>query len=138
MVENKTGKEHNIFLIILLAGILISIAVSFYSFFYKKNYDFFIETSCDPVNEVCFYRDCENNPDLCPPNNLSYYHKYTIKARDFKYCSNEDCTEVCKTGAIECAETKCTESDIGDGICASNFASQDVQSDIGTDNNKAE
>jgi hypothetical protein len=42
---------------------------------------------------------------------------YTIKARDFAVCKNEDCTTACKEGAISCVKTECTEQDIEDEIC---------------------
>ena len=113
--ENKNSS--NLFLCILLAGVFITIIVSFYSFYYKKNYDFFVETQCNPKTETCFFRDCEVNPDICPPNNLSYYNIYSLNAGDFKSCVNEDCTLVCTTGTINCTKTECTDSDINDGTC---------------------
>jgi hypothetical protein len=48
---------------------------------------------------------------------LSYYNQYTIKAKDFKSCVNEDCTNVCSEGIINCVKTECTEADIKGGIC---------------------
>lgn len=117
MIEAINDKKHNAFLNILLCAVIIVIVVSFYNFYYRKNYDFFIETSCDPSTEECFYRDCIHNIDLCPPNNLSYYNKYTIKARDFKYCPNEDCAETCKKGVINCIQTSCTTEEKESGLC---------------------
>lgn len=116
-VEEKKEKRHNAFLYIMLGGCLIAIATSFYFFYFKKDYDFFIETQCDSATETCFYRDCENSPDDCPPNNFSYYNQYIIKAKDFKYCVDEDCTEACATGLIQCEKIECTESDISDSLC---------------------
>ena len=114
--DNK--KNRNVFVSILSASVVVVIAVSFYSFYYKKNYDFYIETNCDPTTETCFYRNCELTPDDCPPNNLSYYNQYIIKARDFdRYCENEDCTEVCKSGTVKCTKIECTEDNINNGIC---------------------
>ena len=84
---------------------------------FSKDYDFFIETQCDSATETCFYRDCENSPDDCPPNGFSYYNQLTIKASDFKYCVNEDCTEACATGLIQCEKTECTDDDISSGTC---------------------
>lgn len=107
----------NYFIFILLVGVIISIIVSFYMFFYKKNYDFLVETRCDTGTEKCFYRDCKNNLDLCPPNGLSYYGKYTIKAKDFKFCQNEDCTEACKNGSIKCLKTECSKDNTDGDIC---------------------
>lgn len=118
MTEKDEGeKNHNIFFNILLAGVLITIITSFYSFYYKKNYDFFVETKCNPEMEACFYRDCEGDPELCPPNNLSYYNQYTIKAKDFRLCPNEDCTSTCESGVIACEKTECTEDDMNNGLC---------------------
>lgn len=117
MTEAINDKKHNVFLSVLLGGVIIAITVSFYNFYFRKNYDFFIETSCDPSSEECFYRDCVNEPDVCPPNNLSYYSKYTIKARDFKYCPNEDCTETCKKGIINCVQTACSAEEKESGSC---------------------
>jgi hypothetical protein len=117
MSEEKKEEKHNIFLYILFATVLISISISFYSFYYKKNFDFFIETSCNPETETCFFRDCEGNSGACPPNNLSYYNQYTIKAGDFKYCLNEDCKEACISGSINCSKIECTDSDISDEVC---------------------
>ena len=112
----EEDNKHNIFLYILLAGVLIAIISSFYFFYLKKDYDFIVETKCNPEIETCFYRDC-TNPDDCPPNNLSYYNEYTLRAKDFKVCVNEDCTEACTTGIINCVKTECTDSNIEDGTC---------------------
>jgi len=110
-------KKHNIFLYVLLIGVIISIASSFYFFYFKKDFNFIVETKCNPETETCFYRDC-TNPDDCPPNGFSYYNTYTLRARDFKACGvNEDCLEACTTGAISCTKTECTESDITEGVC---------------------
>jgi len=102
----EDDKKHNKFLYILLGGCFLAIFSSFYFFYFKKDYDFIIEMKCDSTKENCFYRDC-SDPTNCPPNDLSYYSQYTIKARDFKYCGNEDCTVACATGLIKCVKTEC-------------------------------
>lgn len=99
--------------IIFFASAIIS---CFYLFYIKKDFDFIVETDCDPNTETCFYRDC-GIVDECPPNNLSYYNEYTLKAKDFQSCPNEDCMEACASGTIECIKTECTEDDIKDEIC---------------------
>jgi hypothetical protein len=111
------GKEYKVFLYILLGGVLISIISSFYFFYFKKDFNYIVETQCDPETETCFYRDCESNPDECPLNNLSYYNIYSIKASDYDVCVNEDCTTACSSGLIYCNKTECTDSDLKDGIC---------------------
>ena len=40
-----------------------------------------------------------------------------IKAKDFSACKNEDCTEACGLGLIQCIKTECTTDDINQGIC---------------------
>lgn len=133
MEEQKKNKNNNIFLSLLLIGVLAVVAMSFYSFYYQKNYDFFVETNCDPDKEICFYRDCEGDPDICPPNNLSYYNQYTINAKDFELCLNEDCTQVCSTGAINCVKTECTVEDTDAGICTTPPVNTEIDTDINTE-----
>ncbi|MFA6273775.1 MAG: hypothetical protein WC662_01310 [Candidatus Paceibacterota bacterium] len=116
-MPDEIQKSHSRFLYIMLGGCLITIFVSFYAFYFKKDYDFFVETQCDPEVETCFFRDCEASPDDCPPNGFSYYNEYTISAKDFSKCENEDCTEACSTGLIQCEKTECTEQDLVDEIC---------------------
>ncbi len=115
MIKNDNNKN-NLFLLVILFGCLVSIIVSFYFFYFKKDYNFIVETKCDPTTQTCFYRDC-SIADNCPPNNLSYYNVYTLKAKDFNQCTNEDCTDFCSLNNGVCIKTECTESDISDGTC---------------------
>lgn len=82
------------------------IGASFYHFLYKKNYDYLVETSCDPAIEECYYRDCEN-PDDCPPNQLSVYKVYYVKSYDFATCTDNSCKDECESGAIRCEPIPC-------------------------------
>jgi len=117
MTKDNSGKRgSDVFLYSLLFMCFISIVLSFYFFYIKKDYDFIVEVACNPEVETCFYRDC-TTPEDCPPNNLSYYTEYTIKASDFKSCGNEDCTEACKDNLITCIKTGCTDIQINDGTC---------------------
>lgn len=100
--------NHNFFLYGLIGGCVAVIATSFYFFYYKKDYDFIVEVPCDSTKETCFVRDC-SEADVCPPNNLSSFKRYSLKAADFKMCTNEDCTQVCETGAIKCELQACVE-----------------------------
>lgn len=134
MAQDSDKDSSNLFLYILLASVLIVIVASFYSFYFKKNYDFFIETECNPETETCFFRDCENDPDICPPNNFSYYNQYTIKAKDFKVCKNEDCKEACGLGLIQCIKTECTDNDVIDGICSQPSKTNDELINLDLDN----
>lgn len=115
-MPEEEPKSHNVFLYILLISCAVVIATSFYFFYFKKDYNFIVETKCDPTAQTCFYRDCSIT-DNCPPNNLSYYSVYTLKAKDFNQCINEDCTDFCSLNTGMCIKTECTESDISDGTC---------------------
>ncbi len=105
------------FLITLIISCILCISAMFYIFYYKQDFQFIVETSCDPTSQTCFYRDCSLLETECPPNNYSYYKSYNINAADFKYCSNEDCKNVCESGSIQCEENQCTEDDINTGVC---------------------
>ena len=102
----KEEKKINWFLWLIGLSCLAVITVSFYSFYFKKNYDFIVETPCDATKEECFQRDC-TNPDDCPPNGLSSFKRYSLNANDFAKCENEDCTKACESGAIKCEQIKC-------------------------------
>src|SRR3989338_11661634 len=101
MDDEQKEKSNNWFLRAMIGCCIIAVLVSFYFFYYKKDYDFIIEVPCDVVKEQCFQRDC-SNPDDCPPNGLSDFKRYSLKARDFKLCENEDCAKVCECGIIKC------------------------------------
>jgi hypothetical protein len=115
-MPEENDKKHNAFLNILGLSCIAIIIVSFYFFYFKKDYDFIVETSCDHESETCFFQDCSIEGN-CPPNNLTYYNEYTISAKDFSACTNEDCTQACKEGNIECVKTECTDSDLEEGTC---------------------
>lgn len=114
MFEDK--KNSSWFINILLVGSLISIILSFYFYYLNRDYDFIVETECNPKLETCFYRDC-SIPDNCPPNNLFYYNQYTINANDYHKCINEDCTFACNSGLINCIKTECSQEDINIEFC---------------------
>ncbi len=115
-MPEEDKKTHNLFLYALLISCLAVIVISFYFFYYKKDYNFIVQTKCDNTKEKCFYRDCSVEGD-CPPNNLSYYKEYTIKAKDFNKCTNEDCTEACANEVINCVKTECSEDQLIAGSC---------------------
>lgn len=118
MEENiEKNKEVNYFLVFVALSVISVFVSAFYNFYINKNYDFMVETSCDPKKEVCFYRDCGSEDSECSPNNFFYYKKYTISAKDFSICENEDCSLACNIGLINCQETECSMQDIKDEIC---------------------
>ncbi len=100
------GGLNRMIIILTIISILLALGSTWYKYFYAKNYDYLVEASCDPNIENCFVRDCEN-PDDCPPNGLSIYKEYYIKAYDFQNCSDNSCTEQCSSGAIKCEVIEC-------------------------------
>jgi hypothetical protein len=88
---------------------LVGILCALYFLYFKKDYDFVVEVACDPTKEICFERNC-SNPDDCPPNKLSDFKRYILKARDFSMCENENCASVCENGTIKCKPIKCVEN----------------------------
>lgn len=113
MEDAQKSKLNKIVLWIFFGLFFIAIASNFYHFFYTKNYDYLVEASCDPTVENCFFRDCEESPDDCPPNGLSYYKEYYVKAYDFKKCTDNSCAEQCMSGEIQCKPIEC-DSNSGD------------------------
>jgi hypothetical protein len=105
-MEMEEQEKHNIFLYLLLGGIFIAVAASFYFFYFKKDFDFIVEVACDPAKEECIQRDC-TNPDDCPPNGYSDFKRYTLNANDFEYCKDEDCKSVCENNEIKCTQIAC-------------------------------
>jgi hypothetical protein len=89
-------------IVLLIVTFLFAVGASYYKYYYTKDYDYLVEAKCDPSTEKCFFRDCDNQPDLCPPNNLSYYKEYYVKAYDFPKCSDNSCETECSMGVIGC------------------------------------
>lgn len=118
MEAQQVEKKPNSWLMqTLVACCFIAIAVSFYFFYYKKDYKFIVEVACDTTKETCFQRDC-TNPDDCPPNGLSDFKRYSLNAGDFSKCENEDCTNACETGTIKCKPIECTVDEILGESCS--------------------
>jgi hypothetical protein len=102
-IEEKKG--NNWFVFVILLCFLVVIFVCFYFFYFKKDFSFIIEVPCDRNTEECLIRDCSYFE--CPPNNLSVFKRYSIKANDFESCPDENCEELCITGEIKCGLIAC-------------------------------
>jgi hypothetical protein len=118
MEEQPENKPNTLFITALLICVLASVVVSFYFFYYKKDYEFVVEVACDVTKETCFQRDC-TNPDDCPPNGLSDFKRYSLNAGDFKNCESEDCAIACESGAIKCEPIECAVDEIMGESCSS-------------------
>jgi hypothetical protein len=96
--------------LILLVSILAALAATAYIFLYAKDYYFIVEAPCDVSTQICYIRDCEGEPDSCPPNGLSSYSRSLIRAVDFKRCSDNSCANECSVGTIACDYIQCDPS----------------------------
>ncbi|OHA89530.1 MAG: hypothetical protein A3C70_02675 [Candidatus Zambryskibacteria bacterium RIFCSPHIGHO2_02_FULL_43_14] len=112
-MSNSTDKVTKILFILVSALVLAAIANNFYTFYFQKNYTFTVEASCDQTQQSCFIRDCSDGE--CPPNELEVYRVFTLKAGDFKKCSDDSCLNECTNGLIKCTEIFCGESK--DDVC---------------------
>lgn len=116
----EVEKKNDWFLWLIGISCFVAIILSFYFFYFKKDYDFIVEVTCDSAKEQCFQRDC-SKPGNCPPNGLSDFKRYSLNAGDFKMCENEDCASVCETGSIKCAPIACVEDlEVGESCTVSN------------------
>ncbi len=86
-----------------------------HKFLIQKNYNFLVETPCDPSVDRCFYRDCD--AEECPPNGWTHYKTFLVAAGDFPQCLDNTCSRKCAAGVISCAEMVCGDA-VGDE-CAS-------------------
>lgn len=87
---------------VLLASIVLIIGLSYQKFLVSKDYEFQVEAPCDPEFKTCHERDCTD--ELCPPGNLSTYTVWSLRASDFKRCSEPTCARECAGGIIQCEE----------------------------------
>jgi len=97
-------------ILILVLIFIIPIGSSFYRYYITQDYNYLIEAECDPSQEICYSRDCEE-PDACPPNNFAYYKQYLVKAYDFEKCSDNSCKKECENKTVECKQIFCGESE---------------------------
>ncbi len=108
-------------LIVFAVTFLGAIGLSFYKYFYTKNYDYLVEAPCDPIAEKCFVRDC-SDPESCPPNQLSVYKQYYVKAYNFPGCQDNSCITTCAISDA-CESVACDEA-VGD-VCTGPISGSD-------------
>ena len=112
MGKAKSGVFVKFLVDFFVLSFFFAIGVSFYRYYHQKDYDYLVESSCDPIAEHCFSRDCENSAD-CPPNQLSAYKEYYVKAYDFPRCEDNSCAIACGMNSIKCEAVLC-DTEAGD------------------------
>lgn len=105
------------FFVVIGITLVIPLSAAFYKYYYKQDYDYLVEAPCEPANETCHTRDCST--EECPPNGLSDYKIFTVKAYDFAKCKKNSCKEECEKELIYCTPILCVESE-GDSCTKAN------------------
>lgn len=111
-MNDALSKPPMVFIVVIALMILVVSWSSWYIYLYTKDYAFIVETPCpeDQAMSACFVRDCSEEGS-CPPNNLSVYGRWQIKASDFDKCSGQNCLEACTLKQISCQRIPCNASD---------------------------
>ncbi len=113
-VTPPVSKPSNLLVTILsFALFFIAIAASYSTYYVRADFDYLIEAECDPELENCFTRNCDADSEECPPNNLSVYKQWYIRASDFPKCADNSCKMECEQGIIDCRPIAC-DADAGD------------------------
>lgn len=99
--------------IIFISSFFVVIVGAMFKYYVTKEYNFFIETSCNPDTEYCYSRDCEN--DDCPPNGFVDYKRYKLRAYQFDACESDGCENYCHN-LKQCIEIPC--GDDSEDICS--------------------
>lgn len=111
-MEIKKNTLVNKFFSILISLTLLSAFIStYYNYMIKMEHNYLVEEKCNPDTEKCFYRDCDGDPDSCPPNNFSYYKIFNIKAHNFSRCEDGSCKNVCSLDESVCQYISCEENE---------------------------
>lgn len=100
----------------VLFGLLcLTIASSYYKYLVLKDYIVESETSCDPYNETCYVKHCDNSEKgACtgnPDEDISYYKIEYRNARNIICTGDNDCDFSCTESEKDCGEVACTADD---------------------------
>ncbi len=108
--SRQNQKSFYILLLALMSIVLLSFFSAFARFVLAKDYNFHVEVPCEPSENNCFTRDCD---DYCPPNGLENYKVFVMPATLYAQCDNNACENICVDNNNLCSEIECS-SDAGD------------------------
>ncbi len=93
-------------LVFTIVGLSLVILTAYSKYIYAKDFTFLIEATCNPEQQSCFVRDCE---EYCPPNQLEIYSAYEISAADYDKCTTNGCENICQNETTKnlCIEISC-------------------------------
>lgn len=123
--DYKSKLADNIFYIVLIFLIIVSVGITFYKIVIQKDYQIEAKVSCDPNMEKCFSYMCDPVSDeSCPINEnerTSYYKIINKKASSIELCQFTDekvgCDKElsCTQDEIDCSYILCDENNISEG-----------------------
>jgi hypothetical protein len=125
MTISSSRVTKTLFVIVCILTLSV-VAYNFYTFSYVKNYEFIVEVPCDS-SQSCFVRYCDENEE-CPPNELEQYRMFTLNASDYEKCLDGSCLNECVSGAIQCTEIVCGESE--EDLCTQVEIEEDVVEEV--------
>lgn len=108
MTTSQSGRvtKTQLLTVFVIISVFLVFLTSFVKYVFAKDYLFYIESSCDVTTQVCYVRDCE---DYCPPNGISIYSAFYIKASEFPLCTTNSCANICtnESTAYKCESIEC-------------------------------
>lgn len=93
-------------LVFTICGASLVFLSAYTKYIYAKDFSFLIEATCNPEQQTCYVRDCDES---CPPNQLEIYSAYEISAADYAKCTTNGCENICQneTTSNLCKEFVC-------------------------------
>jgi len=99
--------------IIIIISILILVLFTYYNIFISHNYHISYEVPCNPFNESCFIRECnEETSEDCADENLNKYYKVIERKvfNSFKCEKDDYACLTCPKYEIDCNTVICDSS----------------------------
>jgi hypothetical protein len=96
-------------------SIIISVSLSFYKYYIKRDYLLYIKGLCDPLREKCFVHECESDDIRCSslPDQKFYYKILMKKAYNVPSCTGGECSKVsCVPGEESCTIYYCSDDNL--------------------------
>jgi hypothetical protein len=110
--KSQSSKRQRSIIILFSFLILASLIAVLCRVYLRGDYMLSSEVGCDPAEESCFVRVCEEE---CDPENLYEYYKIrTVSAAYAPTCNPliEECPDIACSAIPTCVETLCTEENV--------------------------
>lgn len=101
---NTDRGQTNFVWVATILAIAYVVWFNYRTFLVTEDYEFQVEAPCDPNTEECMERDCSDEDAGCLPESTNFYKIWSLRAYDFKKCSDSTCSHECGSGKIDCEE----------------------------------